>query len=122
MENLVMKDRRLTVRETVEQAEISTGSPRAILCDHAQSGGKICYQASVCGIEKLHLLKLHKIYWILLTLNLVSCDFWLFPNNENATEKIHFQRRDEIRQKATAKLNTIPKERFQKCFLLLKEC
>ncbi|GFU10755.1 nose resistant to fluoxetine protein 6 [Trichonephila clavipes] len=37
VENLTMKDRRLTVRETAELVEISTGSPHAILRDHAWS-------------------------------------------------------------------------------------
>ncbi|GFW29032.1 hypothetical protein TNCV_2355901 [Trichonephila clavipes] len=50
VENL-MRDRRLTVRNTAEQVEISTDSPYAILCDH-QSGCEICSQPSVGGTER----------------------------------------------------------------------
>ncbi|GFX76283.1 hypothetical protein TNCV_592461 [Trichonephila clavipes] len=51
-ENLIMNYRSLTLGETGEQVEISTGFPRAILCDHAQSGCEICSQASVGETEK----------------------------------------------------------------------
>ncbi|GFX70107.1 hypothetical protein TNCV_4615451 [Trichonephila clavipes] len=36
VESLIMKDHRLTVRETAEQVQISTNSADAILCDNAQ--------------------------------------------------------------------------------------
>ncbi|GFU18448.1 hypothetical protein TNCV_1981231 [Trichonephila clavipes] len=41
VETLVMKDHRLTIRETTEQVEISTCSPHAILCVHAQRSCEI---------------------------------------------------------------------------------
>ncbi|GFV35190.1 hypothetical protein TNCV_619871 [Trichonephila clavipes] len=61
VENLIRKDRRFTVRETAEQVEISTGSPRAILSDHEQNGCEICPQASVGGTEKFHLAVSHDL-------------------------------------------------------------
>ncbi|GFX12089.1 hypothetical protein TNCV_2998721 [Trichonephila clavipes] len=74
VENLIMKDRRLTARETAEQVKISTGSPHAILYDHEESSGEFCSQASVGG-TKNSVLQLHRTYWILSSMNLVSCEF-----------------------------------------------
>ncbi|GFT17907.1 hypothetical protein TNCV_4910711 [Trichonephila clavipes] len=50
-----MKNRRLTIRENIEQVKISARSPHAILRDHAQNICKTCYKTSVDGTEKLHL-------------------------------------------------------------------
>ncbi|GFU65533.1 hypothetical protein TNCV_634561 [Trichonephila clavipes] len=55
-ENLIMKDRYLTVPETTEQIEITSGSPYAVLCYHVQSDCEICSQASVGGTERILLV------------------------------------------------------------------
>ncbi|GFU30117.1 hypothetical protein TNCV_1925281 [Trichonephila clavipes] len=84
-----MKDRRLTIRETDEQVEISTGSAHAILCEHAQSGCEIGFQASVVGIEKLRLPVVHD----LLDATNVETGFLrllVVPENGKTTNRVPF--------------------------------
>ncbi|GFV32737.1 RNase H domain-containing protein [Trichonephila clavipes] len=52
---MITKDHSLTVQEISEQGEISTGSPRGVLCGYLQSSCEICSQASINGTEKLQL-------------------------------------------------------------------
>ncbi|GFT72819.1 hypothetical protein TNCV_407021 [Trichonephila clavipes] len=51
-----------------------------------------------------------------------SYDFWLFPKMNRLLEGSNFESRDEIKQNAFGKLNTIPKEASQKYFRQWKEC
>ncbi|GFW99608.1 hypothetical protein TNCV_3418411 [Trichonephila clavipes] len=53
MENQIIKDGFLTVREISEQVGVNTGSVLAVLCDHAQSDCEICSQSSVGGTERI---------------------------------------------------------------------
>ena len=47
---------------------------------------------------------------------MASCDFWLFPKLKTTLKGSRFESREEIMQNATAEMNTIPKEAFQKSF------
>ncbi|GFU54750.1 hypothetical protein TNCV_1037941 [Trichonephila clavipes] len=88
-------------------------STRNFVC-RAQSGCEICSQTSVGGTQRKSVLQLHMTYETLSTLNLFSCDFWLFPKMKTQLKGSRFQSSDETRQKATAKLNTIPKRAFHR--------
>ena len=48
--------------------------------------------------------------------DMAPCDLWLFPKLKMALKGSRFESREEIMQNATAEMNTIPKEAFQKCF------
>lgn len=48
--------------------------------------------------------------------DMAPCDFWLFPKLKTTLKGSRFESREEIMQNATAEMNTIPKEAFQKCF------
>ncbi|GFU13526.1 hypothetical protein TNCV_938171 [Trichonephila clavipes] len=72
-----------------ELTVISTSSAQAILYDHAQKGFEICSQASVGGTEKLDFTFAQD--WTLSTLNLASCDFWLFPKMKMSLKGSRFQ-------------------------------
>ncbi|GFW41546.1 hypothetical protein TNCV_4034631 [Trichonephila clavipes] len=50
-----MKDHCLIGRRPAKLVEISTSSADAILCDHSQSGCKICYQVFVSKTERVFL-------------------------------------------------------------------
>ncbi|GFV65516.1 hypothetical protein TNCV_1737531 [Trichonephila clavipes] len=52
VDHLITKDPCLTVQETTEPAEVSKGSPDAILCGYAQTGSEIYFQASVRGTKR----------------------------------------------------------------------
>ncbi|GFX18683.1 hypothetical protein TNCV_3311441 [Trichonephila clavipes] len=52
VQNLIIKDRRLTALQTAEKDEIGAVSLHAVLCDHVQNGREICSQASVRGTEE----------------------------------------------------------------------
>ncbi|GFV86617.1 hypothetical protein TNCV_4184711 [Trichonephila clavipes] len=99
---MMMKYRHLTVRETAEQVEISTGSLQSILCNHR----KICFQAFVGGTEKLKLA----IGQDQLDINGEPDNFLLFQKMKMPLKESRFQGRDEIRQKVTAVLNIISRE------------
>jgi hypothetical protein len=46
---------------------------------------------------------------------MAPCDFWLFPKFKMPLKGARFESREDIMRKATAQLNTIPKDAFQKC-------
>ena len=48
--------------------------------------------------------------------DMAPCDFWLFPHLEKQLKGTRFESRDEIIRNTTAKLYSIRKEAFQKCF------
>ncbi|GFU52905.1 hypothetical protein TNCV_1142161 [Trichonephila clavipes] len=76
-------------RETAEQVEISTSSPRVILCDPAQSSFKICFQAFVSATEELRLAVSQDL---LDSINAEpgSLRFLSVPEKENAIKRIPF--------------------------------
>ncbi|GFX45613.1 hypothetical protein TNCV_176061 [Trichonephila clavipes] len=55
LEKLIIKDRRLTFRETAEQFEISKGSLHTILCDHMQIACEMYSQILSVGQKELRL-------------------------------------------------------------------
>jgi hypothetical protein len=50
--------------------------------------------------------------------DMALCDFWLFPfpKLKMPLKGARFESRENIMRNATAQLNTIPKDAFQKCF------
>ncbi|PNF34501.1 hypothetical protein B7P43_G11214 [Cryptotermes secundus] len=48
--------------------------------------------------------------------NMALCDFWLFPKLKMLLKGTQFESREDIMWNATARLITIPKDAFQKCF------
>jgi transposase len=48
--------------------------------------------------------------------DMAPCDFWLFPKLKMPLKGTRFEAREDIMRNATAQLNTIPKDAFQKCF------
>jgi hypothetical protein len=48
--------------------------------------------------------------------SLAPCDFWLFPHLKMQLKGTRFDSRDDLIRNATAKLYSIRKEAFQKCF------
>ena len=48
--------------------------------------------------------------------DMAPCDFWLFPKLKTPLKGSRFETREEIMRNATANMNTIPKEDFQRCF------
>ncbi|GFV40732.1 hypothetical protein TNCV_5055121 [Trichonephila clavipes] len=89
MGNLILKDRCLTIRETAEQTEISTGSPIAILYDPVQSSCEICSQVSVVGTEKLHLVVAQDRMGVI-NAQPAFLSLLAVPENENDFERILF--------------------------------
>ncbi|GFV85566.1 hypothetical protein TNCV_3773901 [Trichonephila clavipes] len=59
VENLIMKDLRFTARETAEQVEICTGSPRAILCNKRKVAAKFVPEL-LSGKQKNSVFQLHR--------------------------------------------------------------
>jgi hypothetical protein len=47
---------------------------------------------------------------------MAPCDFWLFPKLKMPLKGNRFESREDIMRNATARLITIPKDAFQKCF------
>ncbi|GFW90400.1 hypothetical protein TNCV_3509471 [Trichonephila clavipes] len=91
-----MLDRCLIIRELDEEVEISshTGSSRAILCDHAQSGCEF-YSPSLCWRNR----KTPSCRCTESTRHYEPCFSQLLavPENENAIERIPFS---ELRDQA----------------------
>ena len=48
--------------------------------------------------------------------DMAPCDFWLFPKLKMPLKGTRFESRKDIMWNATAHLNMIPQEAFQKCF------
>jgi hypothetical protein len=48
--------------------------------------------------------------------DMAPCDFWLFPKMKIPLKGTRFESRVEIMRNATAQLNMIPQEAFQKIF------
>ena len=48
--------------------------------------------------------------------DMAPCDFWLFPKLKMPLKGTQFESREDIMRNATALLNMIPQEAFQKCF------
>ncbi|GFU10112.1 ATP-dependent DNA helicase [Trichonephila clavipes] len=90
-ENLIMKGCSLTVRDTVEQVEIRTGSSHTTLYDHAQSGCEICSHTFVGLTETLRLEVLRNQY------DIINAEFRFLrllavPENEMPTKRSCFQK------------------------------
>jgi len=47
---------------------------------------------------------------------MAPCDFWLFLHLKTQLKETRFESRDDIIRNTTAKLYSIRKEAFQKCF------
>ncbi|PNF20204.1 hypothetical protein B7P43_G16409 [Cryptotermes secundus] len=54
--------------------------------------------------------------------NMAPCDFWLFPKLKMLLKGTQFESREDIMRNATARLITIPKDAFQKCFQQWRKC
>jgi hypothetical protein len=48
--------------------------------------------------------------------DMAPCDFWPFPKLKMPLKGTRFESREDIMRNATARLITIPKDAFQKCF------
>jgi hypothetical protein len=48
--------------------------------------------------------------------DMAPCDFWLFPKLKMPLKGTRFESREDIMRNAMARLITIPKDAFQKCF------
>ena len=48
--------------------------------------------------------------------DMAPCDFWLFPKLKMPLKGTRFESREDIMRNATAQLDMIPQEAFQKCF------
>ena len=48
--------------------------------------------------------------------DMAPCDFWLFPKMKMPLKGTQFESREDIMRNATAQLDMIPQEAFQKCF------
>ena len=113
---LVMQDRRVTVRELVEEVGISTGSVHSILTDDLamrrvsakRTSSFLATDPNFLG-QTQHssgstgsLLSRHG-----------SLRFLALPPPENAAERTRFESRDDIIRNTTAKLYSIRKEAFR---------
>ncbi|PNF18762.1 hypothetical protein B7P43_G03333 [Cryptotermes secundus] len=91
---LVMEDHRMTVRELAKEIGIRLGSVHSILS------------------EDLGMRRVQAPY----SPDMAPCDFWLFPKLKMPLKRTRFESREDITRNATARLITIPKDAFQKCF------
>jgi hypothetical protein len=53
---------------------------------------------------------------------MAPCDFWLFPKLKMPLKGTRFESREDITRNATAQLDMIPQEAFQKCFQQWQDC
>jgi len=53
---------------------------------------------------------------------MAPCDYWLFPHLKTQLERTRFESQDGIIQNTMAKLYSICKEAFQKCFKQWRNC
>ena len=55
------------------------------------------------------------------SLDLATCNFFLFPRMKRDLKGKHFQNVEEVREKTTETLKAITLQEFQKCFEQLKK-
>ncbi|PNF16911.1 hypothetical protein B7P43_G04214 [Cryptotermes secundus] len=89
---LVMEDRHITVRELANEIGVSIGSVHSILTEDL-------------GMRRAPYSP-----------DMALCHFWLFPKPKMPLKGTQFESREDIMRNATARLITIPKDTFQKCF------
>jgi len=89
-------------------------------CGQQKLGGSITtmHPPILCILFKVFLAK-HNIPLICqapYSPDMAPCDFWLFPKLKMPLKGTRFESREDIMRNATAQLNMIPQEAFQKCF------
>ncbi|PNF30398.1 hypothetical protein B7P43_G12860, partial [Cryptotermes secundus] len=89
---LVMEDRCITAPEHENEIGVSTGSVHSILTKDL-------------GMRRAPYSP-----------DMAPCDFWLFPKLKMPLKETRFESREDIMRNVTARLITIPKDAFQKCF------
>ncbi|GFY33535.1 hypothetical protein TNCV_4538691 [Trichonephila clavipes] len=72
------------------------------------------------GNRKNSVLQLHRTYWTLLTLNLASGDFWLFPKMKRQLKESHFHSVVSAR-KTTVHLLNVPRQTVSDAICRFKE-
>ena len=112
-----MQDRPVTVRELAEEVEISTGSVHSILTDDLA-----LRRVSAKFVPKLiqTFLVKHNIPVVRqapYSPDMAPCDYWLFPHLKTELKETRFESRDDIIRNTTAKLYSVRKGTFQKCFV-----
>ena len=113
---LVMQDHRVTVRKLAEEVGISTGLVHSILTADLAS-----WRVSAKFMPKLiqTFLAKHNISAVRqapYSPDMAPCDYWLFPHLKTQLKGTWFGSWDDIIQNTTAKLYSIRKQAFQKCF------
>ena len=136
----MVEDRRLTLREIVEEAGISRGSGQTInkeyyveilrcFCDAVPrkqpdmwTGKNWQLHHVNAPAHSAHVIKdfFAKNNTALVrqppyTLDLAPCDFWLFPKLKTTLKGTRFRSRKDIMEKTTAELRNIPDEEFKRC-------
>jgi hypothetical protein len=120
---MVIQDRRVTVQELAEEVGISTGSVHSILTDDLamQRVWQLHNDNAPAHSSRLiqTFLAKHNIPVVQqapYSPNMAHCDFWLFLHLKTQLKGAQFESRDDIIRNMTAKLHTVRKEAFQKCF------
>ena len=113
-----MQDRRLTVRELVEEMGISTGSVHSILTDDlAMRRVSTKFGPKLLTMEQKELrLKVSQDMLDYIPVvrqapyspDMTPCDFWLFPHLKTQLKGTRFESRDDVIRKTTAKQRGIP--------------
>jgi hypothetical protein len=122
LDYLGMEDRRITVRELVNEIGVSIGSVHSILTEDLG-----IRRVSAKFIPKLLTMEQKQrrleitqdipvVRQAPYSPNMAPCDFWLFPKLKMPLKGTRFESREDILRNATAWLITIPKDAFQKCF------
>ncbi|XP_018347274.1 PREDICTED: uncharacterized protein LOC108751537 [Trachymyrmex septentrionalis] len=123
VKEIVLKNRRITIREIADDLNISFGSCQSILTDVLGMT-----RVSVKFVPKLRFKTsllvssfLAKNNTIVMpqppySPNLAPCDFFLFPKLKRPMKGRRFATIEEIKAASLEELKAIPKSAFQKCF------
>jgi hypothetical protein len=116
---VVMRDRRLTIREIAEEVGLSTFSAHSIVTeDLAMKRVSAKFVPKLLTAERTFLAKNQTpvLQQAPYSPDMAPCDFWLFRKLKRPLKGTRFQTREDIMAATTAELNSIPKEAFSACF------
>ncbi|PNF32294.1 hypothetical protein B7P43_G16679 [Cryptotermes secundus] len=112
VQTLVMEDRRITVRELANEIGVGTGLVHSILTEDLGMRS-VSTKFIQTFVAKHNIPVVRQAPY---SPDMALCDFWLFPKLKMLLKGTRFESREDIMQNATARLITVPKDTFQKCF------
>ncbi|KAG5311085.1 MOS1T transposase, partial [Acromyrmex insinuator] len=117
--DLVLANRRLTVRDLTDLVGISEGSVKTILSDHL--GLRKVHDnapSHTSLVVRDHFAKnsTHIIPQPPYSPDLAPCDFWLFSKLKRPLRGHRFETIEEIKEKTTSELRAIPTDDYAACF------